>query len=337
MPPVSTDWAAETDEDVTRPGGRSEHGVHGSRGALRRLTGDSRHRCGVLAQFFDLAAQTCTWTFAVNHGVALHGLGEDTTFDAAGLVMAILGGATIPLIQARTMGFTPTDVGCLVPAACLAPVGTCALFDLRSARSAQAGPVEIPTSQHPTDRDRAPGVVELVDAGPRRPTGAGRAPRDDRRHHLRGAAARPTRPVSSSRVVCSGIGPAVWSCSRPLTAPRPAPGCTTAVMVSSGLHRGRGARDAAATTGVLKTTPGTGTVGTWPGPDAGRRPGPTAGRPPRWPAQPPRAAPAPVPAVSQLLGSATAGVWRHRWCASRGCCGTDASPVVRATAGHHRP
>ena len=37
--------------------------------------------------------------FPTIYGVALYGLGEDTKFGAAGLVMAILGGALLPLVQ----------------------------------------------------------------------------------------------------------------------------------------------------------------------------------------------------------------------------------------------
>ena len=41
--------------------------------------------------------------FPTIYGVALQGLGEDTKFGAAGLVMAILGGAIMPLVQGRVM------------------------------------------------------------------------------------------------------------------------------------------------------------------------------------------------------------------------------------------
>ncbi|MGO1971331.1 MAG: hypothetical protein ACTH2Q_00075 [Propionibacteriaceae bacterium] len=43
---------------------------------------------GVVAQFFNVAAQTCIWTFTL----------------PAGLVMAIVGGATIPLLQGVLVG-----------------------------------------------------------------------------------------------------------------------------------------------------------------------------------------------------------------------------------------
>ena len=41
--------------------------------------------------------------FPTIYGVALQGLGEDTKFGAAGLVMAILGGALLPLVQGAVM------------------------------------------------------------------------------------------------------------------------------------------------------------------------------------------------------------------------------------------
>ena len=41
--------------------------------------------------------------FPTIYGVALQGLGEDTKFGAAGLVMAILGGALLPPIQGLVM------------------------------------------------------------------------------------------------------------------------------------------------------------------------------------------------------------------------------------------
>lgn len=207
------------------PAEEGEGGVSGSKGTLGRLFVNRHYRYGVLAQFFNVAAQTCTWTFTVNYatdvldiplsqagaysvaslavflvmrfvmtwllgifrptrlllvmacvgvglalvavlvptivgliavvgisaalslmfptiyGVALTGLGEDTKFGAAGLVMAILGGALLPLVQGGIMDVAPTNVGYLVPAVCLALVGAYALFDIRSSRPAQAGAV----------------------------------------------------------------------------------------------------------------------------------------------------------------------------------------------------
>jgi FHS family L-fucose permease-like MFS transporter len=70
--------------------------------------------------------------FPTIYGVALQGLGEDTKFGAAGLVMAILGGALLPLLQGSVMDTAGAAAGFIVPAVCLAFVTCYALFDLRS-------------------------------------------------------------------------------------------------------------------------------------------------------------------------------------------------------------
>ena len=49
---------------------------------------------------------------------ALEGLGEDAKVGAAGLVMAILGGAFLPLIQAATIDAFNTAVSFVVPLVC---------------------------------------------------------------------------------------------------------------------------------------------------------------------------------------------------------------------------
>ena len=196
-----------------------------SKGLLGRLFANRHYRYGVLAQFFNVAAQTCTWTFTIQYatdvvdfdntragyfltasllvflafrflmtwllgifrptrlllimalvgvalalvavlspnivgliavvgisaslslmfptiyGVALDGLGQDTKFGAAGLVMAILGGALLPLVQGGIADVATTSLGYLVPAVCLALVGVYALFDIRSSRPAEVGEV----------------------------------------------------------------------------------------------------------------------------------------------------------------------------------------------------
>lgn len=181
-----------------------------------RLWRNRRYRFGVVAQFFNVAAQTCVWTFTIIYaldvvgvsssasgwylqaslilfliarfamvyllgifrparllllmavfgviccliamyslnmvgliavvaisaslslmfptiyGLALEGLGEDAKFGAAGLVMAILGGAILPLVQGAVMdGVGDTAFGFIVPAACLAMVAAYAVFELR--------------------------------------------------------------------------------------------------------------------------------------------------------------------------------------------------------------
>lgn len=185
-------------------------------GALGRLWRNKRYRYGVLAQFFNVAGQTCTWTFTIIYaqdvvgvssdysgwwlqasllvflvarfvmvfllgiirpaklmlimavfgvvccltsvfvlniigliavvaisaalslmfptiyGMALEGLGSDAKFGAAGLVMAILGGAVMPMVQAALMDSAGSSWGYLVPAACLTIVALYAVYDLKN-------------------------------------------------------------------------------------------------------------------------------------------------------------------------------------------------------------
>jgi FHS family L-fucose permease-like MFS transporter len=187
-------------------------------GALGRLWHNSHYRYGVAAQFFNVAAQVCAWTFTIQYaqdvvhvptaqsgwylqaslivflisrfvmtyllgifrptmllfamgaigvclaliavlspnmvgliavvgislslslmfptiyGVALQGLGEDTKFGAAGLVMAILGGAIMPLVHGKVMDELGAAPAYIVPGICLAFVAAYALFDLRTGR-----------------------------------------------------------------------------------------------------------------------------------------------------------------------------------------------------------
>ena len=195
----------------------------GSGGTFSRLWANRHYRYGVFAQFFNVAAQTCTWTFTILYaqdvvgvsaeasgwwlqaslviflvarfvmvwllglvrptlllllmatfgvaccltsmfvlnivglvavvsisaalslmfptiyGVALRGLGEDAKFGAAGLVMAILGGALMPMVHAAVMDRAGSAMGFVVPALCLVAVALYAVFDLRSGRH-PAGP-----------------------------------------------------------------------------------------------------------------------------------------------------------------------------------------------------
>ena len=84
--------------------------------------------------------------FPTIYGVALQGLGADTKFGAAGLVMAILGGALLPPVQGLIMDGAETNISFLVPAICLAVVAAYALFDLRSAR--HGGPLVTEGAAH---------------------------------------------------------------------------------------------------------------------------------------------------------------------------------------------
>ena len=69
--------------------------------------------------------------FPTIYGVALKGLGPATKFGAAGLVMAIVGGAIMPLVQGKVLDSTSAAVSFIVPAACFAVVAAFAVFDLR--------------------------------------------------------------------------------------------------------------------------------------------------------------------------------------------------------------
>jgi len=76
--------------------------------------------------------------FPTIYGVALHGLGDDTKFGAAGLVMAILGGALIPPVQGLVADATGSQaIGFLIVAFCLAVVAAYAFFDLKTNRNAE--------------------------------------------------------------------------------------------------------------------------------------------------------------------------------------------------------
>ena len=66
------------------------------------------------------------------YGVALKGLGPATKFGAAGLVMAIVGGAIMPLVQGRLLDATSAATSFIVPAICFVVVAAYAVFDLRA-------------------------------------------------------------------------------------------------------------------------------------------------------------------------------------------------------------
>ena len=76
--------------------------------------------------------------FPTIYGVALKGLGPATKFGAAGLVMAIVGGAIMPLVQGALVDSTNAAFSFIVPAACFAVVGLYAIYDLRT-RPSTAG------------------------------------------------------------------------------------------------------------------------------------------------------------------------------------------------------
>jgi FHS family L-fucose permease-like MFS transporter len=215
-------WLLIAFRKMTTPAEQNEFEVETRSGALGRLWHNGHYRFGVAAQFFNVAAQVCTWTFTIQYaqdvahvptahsgwylqaslilflisrfvmtyllgifrptkllfamaaigvvfalvailspnmvgliaavgislslslmfptiyGVALQGLGEDTKFGAAGLVMAILGGAIMPLVHGKVMDVLGAAPAFIVPAVCLALVGCYALYDLRSDRHGHA-------------------------------------------------------------------------------------------------------------------------------------------------------------------------------------------------------
>jgi MFS transporter, FHS family, L-fucose permease len=209
-------WALIALRKMPTPAERSQESGEVRRGALGRLWRNRHYRYGVAAQFFNVGAQVCTWTFTIQYaqdvvgvpaehsgwylqaslivfliarfvmtyllgkfrptrllflmgslgvgfavvamlfqsmvgliavvaislslslmfptiyGVALQGLGEDTKFGAAGLVMAILGGALLTPVQGLLMDEIGTAEAFVVTAIALALVTCYALFDLRA-------------------------------------------------------------------------------------------------------------------------------------------------------------------------------------------------------------
>src|SRR6202043_386523 len=71
--------------------------------------------------------------FPTIYGVALQGLLAATKIGAAGLVMAIVGGAIMPLIQGRLLDATSPAISFGPPAVCFAAVTSFAVCYLRAA------------------------------------------------------------------------------------------------------------------------------------------------------------------------------------------------------------
>jgi FHS family L-fucose permease-like MFS transporter len=89
------------------------------------------------------ASASLSLMFPTIYGLALQGLGEDAKFGSAGLVMAILGGALMPMVHAGVMDQMGPAIGYVVPGICLALVGAYALFDLKNTRP-EIGSDEVP-------------------------------------------------------------------------------------------------------------------------------------------------------------------------------------------------
>jgi len=200
----------------------STAGESGGPGRLMRLLRNKRYSFGVVAQYFNVSAQTCIWTYTLHYvtdalgvsdkiagywlqaslivflvfrflmvglmgrydarkllllmcslgvglslfamvsvnilgvlaivslsacisllfptiyGEALLGLGEDTKYGAAGLVMAIIGGATMPLVQSYIMDKTSPAVSYITAAGCFVVVAAYGLYTLRAPRPVSA-------------------------------------------------------------------------------------------------------------------------------------------------------------------------------------------------------
>ena len=98
----------------------------------------SPNLAGVLAL---VAVSFClSLMFPTIYGVALKGLGPATKFGAAGLVMAIVGGAIMPLVQGKLVDATSAAISFIVPAVCFAVVGLYALYDLTAEPATTARP-----------------------------------------------------------------------------------------------------------------------------------------------------------------------------------------------------
>lgn len=70
--------------------------------------------------------------FPTIYGVALEGLGDGTKFGAAGLVTAIIGGATVPLLQGALVDGTSAATSYVVPAVCFCMIILYAVYVLRA-------------------------------------------------------------------------------------------------------------------------------------------------------------------------------------------------------------
>ena len=68
--------------------------------------------------------------FPTIYGISLKGLGDDTKYGAAGLVMAILGGALMPMVQGAVIDSYGAAISYIVPGFCFVAVFAFAAFDV---------------------------------------------------------------------------------------------------------------------------------------------------------------------------------------------------------------
>lgn len=76
--------------------------------------------------------------FPTIYGVALEGLGQDTKYGAAGLIMAIVGGAVMPLLHGWVIDISSARTSYLVVAVCFAVVAAYGIYVLRTPSPAAA-------------------------------------------------------------------------------------------------------------------------------------------------------------------------------------------------------
>jgi MFS transporter, FHS family, L-fucose permease len=118
--------------------------------ALCLFAMSSPNMAGVIAL---VAVSFClSLMFPTIYGVALKGLGPATKFGAAGLVMAIVGGAIMPLVQGALVDAVSPAFSFIVPAGCFVVVGLYALYDLK------AGPSELGGAPVPAGGPQQPGL-----------------------------------------------------------------------------------------------------------------------------------------------------------------------------------
>lgn len=77
--------------------------------------------------------------FPTIYGISLHGLGEDTKYGAAGLVMAIVGGALVPLLQGWLIDVVGVSTSYLVVTICFAVMVAFGIFSRRRVASREEG------------------------------------------------------------------------------------------------------------------------------------------------------------------------------------------------------
>lgn len=72
--------------------------------------------------------------FPTIYGIALEGLGQDTKYGAAGLVMAIVGGALVPLLQGWVIDLSSAAFSYIVVAGCFAIIVSYGVYVLKNPR-----------------------------------------------------------------------------------------------------------------------------------------------------------------------------------------------------------